>query len=148
MNLRRLATAVGSGTSTFLIVGAAVIELVGVDIAAGIVGVFSGFIAALVATASVFGWWGRIGSSLRRVLDAYAAFGLAFVFVWFLRYGHVANLDDVVDVPGQLAIAVVVAIAVYLWSWWRRPGLARETESEGEREPETKTESGAGTEHS
>jgi len=119
VNYRRLATAIGSGFPTFLIVAAAVIELVGGEIGAGILGVFAGFGAAIVAVAAVFGLWNRTGPRLRRLLYAYATFGYVFVGVWFLRYGHVANLDDVVDIPGQLIVALVAAIAVFLASWLR-----------------------------
>jgi len=126
VNYRRLATAIGSGFSTFPIVGAAVIELVGGDIGAGIVGVFAGFIAALTAVVVVFATWSRIGPRLRPLLDGYAAFGLAFFAVWFLRYGHVANLDEYVDIPGQIGIALAVGIAVSVISWLRGSGSGAE----------------------
>lgn len=119
VNYRRLITAIGSGFSTFLVVGATVIELVGGDIGAGIVGVFAGFVAALTAVVVVFVSWLRIDPRLRPLLDGYAAFGLAFFAVWFLRYGHVANLDEYVDVPGQVGIALAAGIAVVLTSWLR-----------------------------
>jgi hypothetical protein len=119
VNYRRLATAIGAGFTTFLLVGATVIELVGGEIGAGIVGVFAGFVAALIAVVVVFVSWSRIGPRLRPLLAGYAAFGLAFFAVWFLRYGHVANLDEYVDIPGQLGIALAVGIAVLLISWVR-----------------------------
>ncbi|WP_435348235.1 permease [Haloarchaeobius sp. HRN-SO-5] len=117
MDARRSLTALGSGVTTFLLVGALVVELVGGDVPGGILGVLGGLVAGVAATAGVWVTLGEASDVARRVALGYATFGYAFVGIWFLRYAHVAGLRSTVDVPMQVGLSVALAVLVAAWDW-------------------------------
>lgn len=116
MTTRTIVAAAGSAATTFLLVGAAVIEAVtaatGADIGPGIVGVGLGALAAIVAFVLVSIRWSRLGTVEQWILLGYAAFGLSFLFLSALGYVNVPGARTTLSVPLNAAIAAVVAIAV------------------------------------
>ncbi|WP_440988242.1 hypothetical protein [Haloarchaeobius baliensis] len=110
MNWRRLLIALGSGATTFLLVGAAILSVIP-DIPGGIIGVFGGLFAGLAAAVVIWVGLGRASPAVERVVLGYAAFGYAFLGIWFLRYGHFL---DGVGFQGQLVGGLVLAVAVVL----------------------------------
>lgn len=107
MNWRRPLVALGSGATTFLLVGGAIASQVP-DIPGGILGVFGGLFAGVVVAVGTWLGLGRTGPAVASVALGYAVFGYAFFGVWFLRYGH---LLDGVGFQGQLVGAVVLGVA-------------------------------------
>ena len=118
MNPQRLAAAAGAAVSTFLLVGAATIEVVfaatRADVGPGIIGVFAGVVAGLVAASLVASRWGRASPRGRSVLLGYAAFGLTVVFLASLSDVNVPGADAVLSVRRNVAIGVAVAVLVAL----------------------------------
>lgn len=116
MNPRKPIAALGSAATTFLVVGAAVIEAVsaatGADVGPGIVGVGVGVLAAIAVLALVAGRWNRLGETARQLLLGYAAFGLAFLFLSALSYVNVPGARAYLSVPLNAGISAVVAVAV------------------------------------
>ncbi|WP_256295712.1 hypothetical protein [Haloarchaeobius salinus] len=117
MNPRRLLVALGSGTTTFLLVGAAILSVIP-DIPGGIIGVFGGLFAGVAAAVGVWVGLGRASAVVERVALGYAAFGYAFLGIWFLRYGHFL---DGVGFQGQFVGGVVLAVAVVVVDYFMTP---------------------------
>jgi hypothetical protein len=111
MNLRTLALAIGSALTTFLLVGAATIELLGAGEAPGIgiIGVFVGFVAGTIAGGIVGGYGNRVAGVTERVLIAYATFGIVFIGLAGMRYVNVPGADDVFTFPVQIGISILGA---------------------------------------
>lgn len=111
MNRRVLLLATGSAITSFLVVGAGTIELLGAGEAPGIgiIGVFVGLLAALAAGGIVGRYANRIAGASERVLIAYATFGFVFLLVAGLRYVNVPGADDVFSFPVHLGISVLAA---------------------------------------
>lgn len=116
MNLRSVAMGAGTAVTTFLLAGAATIELMGAGEApaVGIIGVFVGVLAGLLAGAVVGVYADRLPGLATTGLVAYATFGVAFVAIAGLSYVNVPGADDVFTFPVHLATSVVVALAVAL----------------------------------
>ena len=116
MNLQRLAAVAGAAVTSFLLVGAATIVAVvaatGADVGPGIIGVFAGVAAGLVAATLVASRWGRVGPRTRSLVLGYAAFGLTVVFLASLSYVNAPGARDLLSVPLNVAIGAVVALAV------------------------------------
>lgn len=116
MNLQKLAAVAGAAVTTFLLVGAATIELVfagtGADVGPGIVGVFAGVAAGLVAAWLVAWRWGTVPEWGRSALLGYATFGLVMLFLAFLSYVNTPGVDELLSIELNLVIAAVVALAV------------------------------------
>ncbi|WP_267641494.1 hypothetical protein [Haloarchaeobius amylolyticus] len=123
MDIRRLLLALGSGATTFLLVGALLASQIP-DIPGGIIGFFGGLFAGLLAVVGVWVVLGSASSTLTRLVTAYAVFGYAFLAIWFLRYAHVAGLRSSVDVSLQVVLSVAIAVLVALGDW---VGRRRET---------------------
>lgn len=111
-----LVAALGSAVTTFLLVGAVVIEVVaaatGADVGPGIAGVGVGALAAVVAAVLVGIGWNRAGRAGQWTLLGYAAFGLTFLFLSGLSYVNVPGARQYLDVPLNVGIAAVVALVV------------------------------------
>ena len=116
MTARSLVAAIGGAASTFLIVGAVVIEAVtaatGADIGPGIIGVGVGAIAAIAALVVVSIRWGHLGVTGQWLLLGYAAFGLSFLFLSALSYVNVPGARATLSVPLNAGIAAVVAVTI------------------------------------
>jgi hypothetical protein len=114
MNRRTLGLAIGSAITTFLLVGAATIELLGAGEAPGIgiVGVFVGVVAGLIAGGVVSGYGNRVAGLTERALIAYATFGIVFVGLAGIRYVNVPGADDVITFPVQIGVSVLGAVAL------------------------------------
>lgn len=116
MTPRKLATLLGTPVTTFLVVGAAVIEgltaATGADVGPGIVGVVGGALAAIAAFLLV-GWrWAGLSETARTLLLGYATLGLAFLFLSALSYVDVPGARQYLSIPLNAGIAVVVAVFV------------------------------------
>lgn len=120
MNWRRLLVALGSGATTFLLVGAAILSAIP-DIPGGIIGVFGGLFAGLAAAVGVWVGLGRASVPVERAALGYATFAYAFLGIWFLRYGHFL---DGVGFQGQLLGGVAFAVAVVVVDYARGPSRA------------------------
>lgn len=119
MDSRPLAVAIGAGVTTFLAVGAATIELVGVDIVAGIVGVLVGALAAVVAAVLVALRGRQLGAAGQSLLVGYAAFGVTYLVLAALAYVNAPGARSVLTVRRQIAVGAVVAVVVAAVAWWR-----------------------------
>ncbi|MFD1646520.1 hypothetical protein [Haloarchaeobius litoreus] len=120
MNWRRLLIALGSGATTFLLVGAAILSVIP-DIPGGIIGVFGGLFAGLAAAVGVWVGLGRASAAVERIALGYAAFAYAFLGIWFMRYAHVI---DGVGFQGQFLGGIVLAVAVVVVDYLRPPSRA------------------------
>lgn len=129
MTLRSIVAALGSAVTTFLVVGAVVIEALtaatGADVGPGIVGVGLGAIAAIAALVLVRVVWGRLGETAHWTLLGYAAFGLAFLVLAALSYVNVPGARASLSVPLNAGIAALVAVAVAVAGLQRRRARAR-----------------------
>lgn len=118
MNLQKWASVLGSALTSFLLAGAATIELlmatIGGDIAPGIIGVFTGSIAGLAVGAAVASQWPALGGGRRAAVLGYSVFGLAMLFLALLSYVHTPVIAQYLGLRPNLVIAAVVAIAVWL----------------------------------
>lgn len=122
VNARRLLTALGSAATTFLLVGAAVIEAVaaatGADVGPGIVGVGVGALAAIAALVLVAWRLEGTGPVGRALLAGYAAFGLVFLGLSMSSYVNVPGARATLSVPLNAGIAAAVAVGVALVLRW------------------------------
>lgn len=127
MNARSLALGVGTAVTTFLVVGAATIELLGAGEApaVGILGVFVGFVAGLLAGGVAGTYADRLSGPAAAALAGYAAFGVAVVAVAGLKYVNVPYADDVFTFPVHLGVSVAAAVVVALLAG--RSGLGERT---------------------
>lgn len=116
MTIRSLVAAIGGAASTFLIVGAVVIEAVtaatGADIGPGIIGVGVGAIAAIAVLVVISIRWSQLGVTGQWLLLGYAAFGLSFLFLSALSYVNVPGARATLSVPLNAGIAAVVAVTI------------------------------------
>jgi len=116
MNARPIALGVGSAVTTFLLAGAATIELLGAGEAPaiGIVGVLVGVLAGLLAGGIVSAYADRLAGTAASALVAYATFGVAFVGIAGTRYVNLPYADDVFAFPVHVGLSVAAAVAVAL----------------------------------
>lgn len=116
MNLRSVTLGAGAAVSTFLLAGAATVELLGAGEAPGlgIVGVFVGLLAGLLAGGLVAVGADRLSGLAAAGLAGYATFGVAIVMIAALQYVNVPGADDVFTFPVHLAASVAIAVIVAL----------------------------------
>lgn len=116
MNARTIVLGGGTAVTTVLFVGAATIELLGGGEAPGIgiLGVFVGLLAGLLAGGVVVVAGDRLGGLAASALVAYATFGVAVVAIAGLRYVNVPYADAVFSVPVHLGVSVLAAVVVAL----------------------------------
>jgi hypothetical protein len=116
MNARTIALGLGAAVATFLLAGAATIELLGAGEAPGIgiIGVVVGVAAGLLAGGLVSVYAGRLSGIAASALVAYATFGVAFIAIAGLRYVNVPYADDTFTFPVHLGVSVVAAVVVAL----------------------------------
>jgi hypothetical protein len=121
MNARTVAIALGSAVTTFLLVGAMTIELLGAGEAPGIgiLGVFAGLVAGLVTGGLVAVTGDRIAGLLAAVLVGYATFGVTFLAIAGMSYINVPGADDVFSFDVHLAVSAVVAVIAALGTVYR-----------------------------
>jgi hypothetical protein len=121
MNARTVAIALGSAVTTFLLVGAMTIELLGAGEAPGIgiLGVFAGLVAGLVTGGLVAVTGDRIAGLLAAVLVGYATFGVTFLAIAGMRYINVPGVDDVFTFHVHLGVSAVVAVIAGLGTVYR-----------------------------
>ncbi|WP_254537584.1 permease [Halomarina litorea] len=114
MNLRTVTLGLASAVTTFLLVGAILLEvlggLYGESPGVGILGVSVGFAAGLGAGVVVAATADRLSGVTAAALIAYGAFGVAFLAVAGLRYVNVPGADEVFTLPVHLAVSLVVAL--------------------------------------
>jgi len=124
MTTRSLALGAGTATTTFLLAGAATIELLGAGEAPGIgiVGVFVGVVVGLLAGGLVAVYADRLSGVAMSALVAYATFGVAVVAIAGLRYVNVPYADDVFTFPVHLGVSVAVAVVAALAASRGNPG--------------------------
>jgi len=116
MTARRFALGTGTAVTTFLLAGAATIELLGAGEAPGIgiVGVFVGVVAGLLAGGIVGVYADRLSGVAASLLVAYATFGVAIVAIAGLSYVNVPGADDVFSVPVHVGVSLLAAVVVAL----------------------------------
>jgi hypothetical protein len=116
MNARTVALALGTAVTTFLLVGAVTIELLGAGEAPGIgiLGVFVGLAAGLVAGGLVGVAGDRIAGPPAAALVGYATFGVTFLAIAGMSYVNVPGVDDVFTFPVHLGVSAAVAVVAAL----------------------------------
>ncbi|WP_435334491.1 hypothetical protein [Haloarchaeobius sp. TZWWS8] len=125
MDTRRLLVALGSGATTFLLVGGLLASQIP-DLPGGIVGFFGGLFTGLLAVVGVWLALGDASPLFERLAMGYAAFGYAFLGIWLLRYAHVAGLQAAVGFSLQVVLSVAVAVLVVASDWiGERSGAGR-----------------------
>lgn len=128
MTVQKLVPVLGAAVTTFLLAGAATIEVLtatmGGDIGPGIVGVFAGLLAGVVVGVAVASRWPRLGPRGRAVTLGYAVFGLALLFLALLSYVNLPVIAPHLSLRSNLVIAAFAAIAIG-FKVWRRGALAR-----------------------
>lgn len=116
MNYRTLSLGLASAVTTFLLVGALSISvlggLYGDSPGVGILGVLAGLVAGLVAGGVVATFAGRVTGLGAAALVAYAAFGVTFLAIAALQYVNVPGADAVFTFPVHLGTSAVVAMVV------------------------------------
>lgn len=127
MNARTIALGAGTAVTTFLLAGAATIELLGAGEAPaiGIIGVFVGVVAGLLAGGIVSVRAGRLSEIATSALVAYATFGVTSVAIAGMSYVNVPYADDVFTLPVHIGVSIVVAVVVTLLAI--RDGLGERT---------------------
>lgn len=114
MNGRAVLLGLASGATTVLLVGALVIGGLsgqfGESPGVGIIGVFVGFLAGLLAVVAVTVAAERVSGAATVGLVAYATFGVAFLLVAGLRYVNVPGADETFTFPVHLASSLAAAI--------------------------------------
>lgn len=114
MNGRQAITAVGAGFTTVLLIAMLVIELLAVEFSA-IIGLPIGLFTGLVVCFAVLLRLDELSTGLRRVLRAYAGFGVTVVALLVLRYVNVGR--TVLSTEVVVGLAGLAAIAVYALGW-------------------------------
>ncbi|MFT4892078.1 MAG: hypothetical protein ACI9YT_003019 [Halobacteriales archaeon] len=116
MNSRTIVLGAGTAITTFLLVGAATIELLGggESPAIGILGVFVGLVAGMLAGGSVGVAADRLSGYPATFVVGYAAFGVAFLAIAGMSYVNVPGADDVFTFPVHIGVSVVVAVVFAL----------------------------------
>lgn len=114
MDARTIALGAGTAMTTFLLAGAATIELLGAGEAPGIgiIGVFVGFVVGLLAGGAVVAAADRLSGIPAAALVGYATFGIAFVGIAGMRYVNVPGADDVFTFPVHLGLSVGAAVVL------------------------------------
>jgi len=127
MNARTVALAIGTAVTTFLLVGAVTIELLGAGEAPGIgiLGVFVGLVAGLVAGGLVGVTGDRVAGLPAAALVGYAAFGTTFLAIAAMSYVNVPGVDDVFTFPVRLGASAVVAVVAALATAYGDQSVAR-----------------------
>jgi hypothetical protein len=113
MNARTLLTAVGAGTTTFLLVAVLVIELLDVAFSA-MVGLPVGLLAGLAVSVALWLSADGLSPGARRAATAYATFGLAVLALLALRYVNVGRRALSFEVIVGTGLAAVVVVYVFL----------------------------------
>lgn len=115
MNVRQLLSAIGAGTTSFLLVAVLVIELLDMEFSA-IIGLPVGILAGIVVFLALLIRGDDLSLGVRRVVTAYATFGIAILAFLALRYVNVGRnvLTLEVIVGGSLAAVVVVYVALFV----------------------------------
>lgn len=114
MNSRTLFTAIGAGFTTFLLVAVLVIEFLNVEFSA-IIGLPVGLIAGIGVSMGLYRSLGDLSLGVRRVVTAYAGFGLAVLVVLAGSYVNLVSEFSVELVAGAgLGTAVLVYLALWL----------------------------------
>lgn len=118
VNARLIVLGAGSAVTTFLLAGAATIELLGAGEAPaiGIIGVFVGIVVGLLAGVIVSMSADRLSGTAASALVAYATFGVAFVAIAGMRYVNVPYADTVFTFPIHIGVSVVAAVVVALFA--------------------------------
>lgn len=114
MNTRTIALGAGTAVTTFLLTGAATIELLGAGEApaTGIIGVFVGLVIGLLVGGIVSVYADRLSGIAASALVAYATFGVAFVAIAGMSYVNVPGVDDVFSFPIHIGVSFVAALIV------------------------------------
>jgi hypothetical protein len=122
MSIRSIALGAGAAISTFLFAGATTIQLLGAGEAPGIgiIGVFVGLLAGLLAGGIVAVYADHLQGIAQSILVAYATFGVAIVTIAGMSYVNVPGADDVFTLPVHLGGSVLVAVVVALLDSRRR----------------------------
>ena len=127
MNFRTIVLGIGTVVATFLLAGAATIELLGAGAAPGVVflGVSVGLIAGLFADGIVSVYADPLSGIAASIRLGYAAFGVVIVAIEGLKYVNVPGADDVFSFP--VLIGVNFRAAVVVASLASRGGLAKQS---------------------
>lgn len=124
MDRLKLATVVGAGVTTLLVIGGGTIEalvaMTGADVGSGIVGVVAGVLAGVLATGVVAWRWASLGDRGRVLLVAYGTFGLAVLLIAAMGYVNVPGVDPSLGLRRTVGVAVVVSLVVAVAAWRRR----------------------------
>ncbi|MFW5896382.1 MAG: permease [archaeon] len=133
MNLRSIALGVGAAVTTFLVAGAATIELLGAGEAPGIgiIGVFVGILAGVLPGGIVAVYAATLRGFARGVLVAYATFGVALLAIAGTSYVNVPGADAVFTVPVHLGVSILAAVVVAVLDS-RRMATATPAKRQGE----------------
>jgi hypothetical protein len=124
MPTRTIALGVGAAVTSFLLSGAATIQLLGAGESpgTGIVGVFVGFVVGLLAGGVVSAYAERVRGLAQTLLVAYATFGVAVVLIAGTSYVNVPGANDVFTFPVHVGVSVLAAVVVALLDSRRRAG--------------------------
>lgn len=116
MKARTISLGTGTAITTFLLAGAATIELLGAGEAPaiGIIGVFVGVVAGLLAGGAVGVYADRLSGFASSILVVYSTFGVAFVAIAGMRYVNVPGADDVFTLPVHFGMSILAAVVVAL----------------------------------
>ncbi|ELZ32405.1 hypothetical protein C474_06267 [Halogeometricum pallidum JCM 14848] len=116
MTARTITLGTATAITTFLLAGAATIELLGAGEAPGIgiIGVLVGVIVGVLAGGIVSAYADRLSGVATSVLVAYATFGVAFVAIAGMSYVNVPYVDDVFTFSVHIGVSIVVAVIVGL----------------------------------
>lgn len=108
--------AAGAGTTTFLVVAVLVIEVLPVEFSA-VVGVPVGLLAGLVANGALLRYYRKLGATGRRVADAVAGVGYAFLVVATVTYLDPAGLGAALTFESSVAVVVAGGVLAGVTSW-------------------------------
>ena len=116
MDTRTIALGAGAAVTTFLLTGAATIELLGAGEAPaiGIIGVFVGLVIGLLVGGIISVYADHLSGIAASALVAYATFGVAFVAIAGMSYVNVPGVDDVFSFPIHIGVSFVAALTVSL----------------------------------
>ncbi|KYH24216.1 hypothetical protein HAPAU_36870 [Halalkalicoccus paucihalophilus] len=97
MNIHTIAFGVGAAVTTFLFTGAMSIQLLGAGEAPGIgiIGVFVGLVAGLLAGVTVSVYADSLRGLAHTILVAYAMFGVTVVAIAGMSYVNIPSSDNV-----------------------------------------------------
>lgn len=116
MRLRVLATAVGTGVTTFLLVAVLVIELLDFEFSA-ILGLPVGLLAGLAAVAVVVTGYGVVRPPVRWTLDALAGFGYGVLAALAGSYVNLGGLRSSLTTNRMVLVGVAVGVAAFVVGW-------------------------------